>query len=57
MGPWPSALPVAGHQEVDEVADLGTLGVGQPGEAGVRQPGEPEPRELVGKSLWLDPPK
>jgi hypothetical protein len=33
---------MTGHEEVDEVADLGALGVRQPGEAGVRRPAEPE---------------
>src|SRR5450759_4571778 len=48
---------VAGREEVDEVADLGALGLRQPGEARVRRPAEPESPELVGEPRALDPPE
>ena len=48
---------MAGHEEVDEVADLGALGVRQPGKASVRRPAEPESPELVREPQRLDPPE
>jgi hypothetical protein len=45
------------HEEVDEVADLGALGLRQPGQMGVRRPAEPESSELLGEPRALDPPE
>jgi hypothetical protein len=48
---------VARRQEVDEVADLRALDIGEPGEARIRRGAESEPPELIGKPPWLDPPQ
>jgi len=48
---------VPGHEEVDEVANLGALGLRQPGEASVRRPAKPKSPELVGEPRALDPPE
>ena len=53
----PGVPPVACHEEVDEVPDLGALGVRQPGKVGVRRPAEPESPELVREPRALDPPE